>query len=199
MSDDRSKTWVFIGYPESMPKDWENKLREMMIDVAVSPLHDKDVNVSGESKKPHYHIVLRYSSNKDYNQVCKDIEAFNGSIPQRVKSTKGQIRYLVHADNPEKAQYQQGDILIIGSWDITKYFTLTQADRHAHIADMMDFVDENGVMEFNALVRYARQFRRDDWFPLLCDNSAYVIDKYICSIRNEWKDKQERKREQEKV
>lgn len=197
MSDERSKTWVFIGYPESMSKDWKIRLQEMMIDVAVSPLHDKDVNPDGELKKPHYHIVLRYSSNKDYNQVCKDIEVFNGSIPQRVKSTKGQIRYLVHADNPEKAQYQQGDILIIGSWDITKYFTLTQADRHCHIADMMDFVDENGIMEFNALVRYARQFRRDDWFPLLCDNSAYVMDKYICSIRNEWKDKQERKQKQE--
>ena len=193
MSDDRSKTWVFIGYPESMPEDWKTKLQDMMI--AVSPLHDKDVNPDGEMKKPHYHIVLRYSSNKSYNQVCKDIEPFNGSIPQKIKSMKGQIRYLVHADNAEKAQYKQSDILVIGGWDITQYFTLTQADRHNHIADMMDFVDDNGIMEFNGLLRYARKHRRDDWFPLLCDNSAYVMDKYICSIRNEWKDEQSEKEE----
>ena len=195
MSDERSKTWVFIGYPESMPEDWKTKLQDMMIDIAVSPLHDKDVNPDGEMKKPHYHIVLRYSSNKSYSQVCKDIEYFNGSIPQKIKSMKGQLRYLVHADNADKFQYQQSDILVIGGWDISQYFTLTQVDRHNYIAEMMDFVDDNGIMEFNGLLRYARKHRRDDWFPLLCDNSAYVMDKYICSIRNEWKDEQSEKEE----
>lgn len=191
MADERSKSWVFIGYPESMPENWLELLRDMMVDAAISPLHDKDVNPNGELKKPHYHIVLRYSSNKSYTQVCEDIKQFNSPTPQKIKSTKGQIRYLVHADNPEKYQYNQSDIVTIGGWDISQYFTLTQADRHNHIADMMDFIDDNGIMEFNALLRYARKARRDDWFPLLCDNSAYVIDKYICSVRNEWKDSRE--------
>lgn len=191
MSDERSKNWVFIGYPDSMPKDWETKLRDMKIDIAVSPLHNKDVNPDGEPKKPHYHIILKYSSNKSKEQVKKDIEVFNSPSPEKVKSMKGQVRYLVHIDNPEKAQYSQEDILVIGGWDIMQYFVLTQADRHNHIADMMDFVDENGITEFNALLRYARKNRRDDWFPLLCDNSAYVMDKYICSIRNEKKDEQQ--------
>lgn len=196
MADERSKTWVFIGYPESLPTDWESKLREMMIDVAVSPLHNRDVNPNGERKKPHYHIVLRYSSNKSYAQVLKDIECFEGSIPQKIKSMKGQIRYLVHADNPEKAQYEQKDIVVIGAWDIMQYFTLTQVDRHNYIADMMDFIDEHDIMEFHKLVKYARTKKRDTWFPLICDNSAYVVDKYICSKRNEWKDEMLLKKEE---
>ena len=191
MADERSKNWVFILYPDSAPKDWEAKLRDMQIDIAVSPLHDKDVSEDGKPKKPHYHVILKYSSNKSKEQVRKDIEVFNSPIPQKVKSMKGKVRYLVHADDPNKFQYSQGDILVIGSWDIMQYFSLTQADRHIHIAEMMDFVDDNGITEFNALLRYARKNRRDDWFPLLCDNSAYVMDKYICSIRNERKDEQQ--------
>lgn len=186
--DERSKTWAIIAYPESMPENWETILREMLIDIAISPLHDKDINPTGEPKKPHYHIVLRYSSNKSYQQVLNDIAPLNCPHPQKVKSLKGQIRYLIHSDNPEKAQYNQSDITIIGSWDISNYFSLTQNDRYNMIAEMMDFIDDNQITEFNSLLRYSRAHRREDWFPLLCDNSAYIIDKYICSIRNELKE-----------
>lgn len=181
-------------YPESLPDNWEELLRDLKTDIIISPLHDLDVNPDGERKKPHYHVILKFSSNKSYTQVTELLKPFNCPSPEKVASMKGQVRYFIHADNPEKAQYRQQDIKIIGSVDLAQYFKLTEDDRHSHIADMIDFIDEQGVTEFNQLLRYARRERRDDWFPLLCDNSAYVIDKYICSVRNELKDRQEQER-----
>lgn len=192
--DYRSKNWVIIVYPESLPENWEQLLRDLKVDIIISPLHDKDKNPDGTLKKPHYHVVLMFSSNKSFAQVKDLVKPLNCPAPQKVASIKGQVRYLVHIDNPEKAQYNQTDIKVIGSVDLARYFKFTENDRHNHIAEMIDFIDEQGIMEFNKLLKYARKERRDDWFPLLCDNSAYVIDKYICSIRNEVKDREERER-----
>ena len=38
--------------------------------------------------------------------------------------------------------------------------------------------------EIQDLIDYAIAHRMDDWFPLLCDNSAYVVGTYIKSIRH---------------
>ena len=49
---------------------------------------------------------------------------------------------------------------------------------------MMDFVKDNSIIEFQDLMDYARKYKKDEWFPLLCDNSAIVMINYIKSIRH---------------
>ena len=60
MNDDNDKNryWTFLIYPESAPKDWKDILQQTFLPVAISPLHDKDLNADGEKKKPHYHIIV---------------------------------------------------------------------------------------------------------------------------------------------
>lgn len=81
------RDFTFLLYPESIPEDWETKLSKMDIEMAISPLHDKD-KIEGETlsetieelehqkifngwseekyaeemdkviwKKPHYHVI----------------------------------------------------------------------------------------------------------------------------------------------
>ncbi|MET2064577.1 hypothetical protein ABXM48_13300, partial [Enterococcus faecium] len=40
------------------------------------------------------------------------------------------------------------------------------------------------ITEIKDLIDYAMSERFDDWFPLLCDNSAYIIGQYIKSNRH---------------
>ncbi len=50
----RSNKWTFIAYEESAPKNLKLALEALKVPFAVSPLHDKDVNMeTGEFKKPH--------------------------------------------------------------------------------------------------------------------------------------------------
>lgn len=43
-------------------------------------------------------------------------------------------------------------------------------------------------MEFEEIVVYAMENKADTWFPLLCDNSAYIISSVIASKRNRFRD-----------
>ena len=64
--DNRSRTWAFVAYPESMPENWREILDALSVPWACSPLHDKDINeTTGEVKKPHRHFVMSFPGKKE--------------------------------------------------------------------------------------------------------------------------------------
>ena len=65
----KKRNWAFVLYPESAPKDWREQLQLTGLQCAISPLHDRDTNPTGEPKKPHYHVILTYSGPTAYNVV----------------------------------------------------------------------------------------------------------------------------------
>ena len=44
MAKEKSRYFTFLLYPESIPSDWEMKLELLGIPIAISPLHDKDID-----------------------------------------------------------------------------------------------------------------------------------------------------------
>ena len=181
--DNRSRNWNIIVYPESAPADWKDLLVQE-VSFVCSPIHDKDVLPTGELKKAHYHVLLCFGYKKSYEQVKELTDKLNAPIPQKSKSTVGSVRYMIHIDSPDKYQYKQSDIEVYGNIDIEQYFKMTATDRYSHIAEMLEFIDDNDITEFKDMLDYARLRRFDDWFKLLCDNSAYAIEKYIKSNRH---------------
>src|SRR5699024_11797610 len=91
-------------------------------------------------------------------------------------------------DNSNKAQYDSSDLQAFNGADITELFKPISADRYIMIVDMLQFIDDNQIIEFEDILTYARLKKLDTWFPLLCDNSAYIIDSAIKSKRNRFKD-----------
>lgn len=184
----RVRNWTFVLYPESAPEDWKKKLEELHIPLVISPLHDKDVDPDGVLKKPHYHILLIFDGNKSYEQVLEITKLFNAPIPQICQSVKGMIRYFTHMDNPDKYQYDRADIETMGGISIEYLLKPTLNERYEFIGEMMDWVDDNDITEIELLLKYSRKNRFFDWFPLLCDNSAYIMGEYIKSKRNRYKE-----------
>ena len=180
----RTRNWVFVLYPESAPVDWKEKLKEEMVSFVVSPIHDCDVSDdnTGELKKAHYHIMLCFDSVKAFSQVEKITKSLNCPIPQPVNSYKGTIRYMIHKDDPLKYQYNMADIEVYGDIDIVSPFQ-TSTSRYEAIREMLAYVKENGIIEFQDLMDYA-MIEQEEWFRYLCDNSAYIIQEYIKSARH---------------
>ena len=56
----KKRNWGAVVYPESAPEDWEEILKLKGISWARSPLHDSDINPTGEPKKAHYHIIISF-------------------------------------------------------------------------------------------------------------------------------------------
>ena len=181
----RAKDWTFIVYPESAPSDWRSILADkLQVKAIISPLHDKDIldDVEQTPKKAHYHVILRFDSVKAFGQIKEITDLLNQPIPQKVKSIEGAVRYLIHADSPDKAQYNQADIQVIGNIDLDRYFKKTAIQKDELTAEIMDYICDNDITELADLLDYCRR-ENIVWFRHLCSN-AYLIDKYITSRRN---------------
>lgn len=180
----RTRNWNIVVYPDSAPSDWREYMDSLQIEWVESPLHDKDCNADGEVKKPHWHLLLIFGGVKTYEQVCEVIAPLKCPIPQKCLSAKGSVRYMAHLDNPEKFQYPISDIKAHGGVDLAELLRPSSSERYALIREMCEFVRNNGITEFQDLMDYAMAEKFDEWFPLLCDNSAYVVGQYIKSQRH---------------
>lgn len=182
--DSRTRNWTVVLYPESAPENWRDIIDELHIEWVESPLHEFDVNATGEVKKPHWHILLMFGGVKTYDQVIEVIKPLNCPAPQKCHNSKSMVRYMAHLDNPDKFQYSISDIIAHGGVELGDLLKPSAAERYTMIKEMCDYVSQHNIMEFHALMDYAMVEHFDDWFPLLCDNSAYVINQYIKSNRN---------------
>ena len=177
--DNRARTWATVVYPESAPEAWQSILAEYVIPAFISPLHNLDLNPTGEEKKAHYHVVLMFEGKKSKLQVEEIFKAIGGVGCEYVQSVRGYARYLCHLDNPEKAQYSQDDVVCLGGSDYAYTIGLV-TDKYKAIGEMIDFCADNNVVSYSELVEYARD-NRSDWFRTLCDNGTVVMKEYLKS------------------
>ena len=176
--DTRVRNFATVVYPESAPENWQDILAEHCIPCFISPLHDKDLNPTGESKKPHYHVVLMFEGKKSISQVTEIFDSINGVGCEVVKSLRGYARYLCHLDNPEKAQYEPSDVRCIAS-DYIGTIGLA-IDKYVAIGEMQDFCEQYDIVSFYALAKYARAHRQD-WHRILCDCGSVFMREYLKS------------------
>lgn len=157
MAEKRTRNWTFVFYPESTREDWRDVLGEKGLQLAISPLHDKDQytkdvyytqdmvddqgvehkageikHKAGELKKAHYHAIIIFDGPKSREQVQEIAQmlALDGTTAPAVQhcmNLRGSMRYLAHIDNPEKAQYDTADIQTIGGLD-WMYYAMSNAD-----------------------------------------------------------------------
>ena len=178
----RVRTWAFVTYPESAPADWEQIIDANHVPWCRSPLHDLDKNPDGTEKKPHWHVIVNFEGVKTYEQVLAITQSVCGTIPQPVDSIKGYVRYLAHLDNPEKAQYNKADIKVFGGMDIDEYLQNTKTAELAIQKDMIQYIIDNDITEYEELVIYA-MYNSDTWFESLANRSTYFINAFIKSRR----------------
>lgn len=115
---ERSRTFTFVFYPDE--KNFLDIMEEVINQDTAFILHDKDINDDGKLKKPHYHVVVKFKDAKTCTSVAKIFHLLNsdGEIASnRVdlcckgkKDFKGALRYLTHANTPDKFQYPLTDV-----------------------------------------------------------------------------------------
>lgn len=139
----RGRNWWIVVYPESLPENWKEIISTEP--VAISPLHDKDVNADGTKKKPHYHIVFNYKGNKSFEQMDEMARALRAPIPERISGLTGAVRYLTHMDNPEKYQYDNTEIQVFGGFDLESCLALSTGDKRQALKEMLGFISDNNI------------------------------------------------------
>lgn len=182
MAEKRKRNWAFVLYPESAPEGWQEMLRDMLVPGYISPLHDSDTNADGEPKKAHHHVILTFKGLKSYEQVLEITSKLNATVPQECKDVRAYARYLCHLDNPEKAQYEPGDVVCLGGADYLDKVK-SAADTDVALGEMMDWCVEQGCYSFFRLSMYARQYK-PDWFRVLSSQRTVFLTSWLKSM--EW-------------
>lgn len=180
----KKRNWAFVLYPESAPADWLELLRLGGLMGAVSPLHDKDKNDDGTPKKPHHHVIVIYDGPTTYSNVKGLTDRLNQPHPQPLEQVRGYYRYLTHADNPEKAQYDPADIQLINGFDIRDFVELTKTEVAKIIRDVVEFIRLNKIVEYADLMEILQDGGEatKDWFDVAASHTLFFTG-YLQSRR----------------
>ena len=85
----RTRNYATVVYPESAPPDWLAIAGELKIPCFISPLHDKDLNPTGEQKKPHHHVMIMFEGVKTREQVAEIFDQIGGVGVEVIQSVRG--------------------------------------------------------------------------------------------------------------
>lgn len=190
----KKRNWGAVIYPESAPEDWKEILKIKGLTFAVSPLHDSDINPTGESKKEHYHIILCFGSPTTFNNVKEILDELNQPIPIPLESVRGYYRYFTHKDNPEKHQYNDKDIELYNGFDVTD--VLNSFEVFDALKKIQLLIIENEFYEYEELMDYLLS---NDFMEMwnVASSHTLFLNTYITSKRHKF-EKLERLKEQKR-
>lgn len=178
----KKRNWAFVCYPESLPDNWLDLLQKTGLKIAISPLHDKDLNPDEEEKKPHYHVICCWEGPAALSVVKRITELVNGTIPIPLDSIRGYYRYFTHKDNPEKYQYDERDIKLVNGFSIRDFVELTRSETQQIKKDLRELIRQNGICEYCDLMDYLDANGTDEQIEVASCNTLH-FSALLSSIR----------------
>lgn len=135
-------------------------------------LHDRDVFEDGTEKKAHWHCCVWFNNAKWLASLAKELGIEENYIQPSHNATHD-LRYLVHADDPDKFQYDKSDIVGNMSVDLEKALQdFNEEEKVIAILDLLNSVE--GYVSTQVFVRlickaglYA-DFRRSSYVFMKC-------------------------------
>lgn len=185
----KGRIWASVGYPESLPTNWLDKLQETGLQIAISPLHDKDLDPTGEVKKSHYHIIFNYDGPTTYNHVKELCDSLNMTIPIKLESLRGMYRYHLHLDNPEKYQYDDRDRILLNGFDTNQVNELTRTEIDKLKKEIQQFIISNNIYEYSDLLIILLDNDLTQMWSVAANHTIF-FNTFITSIRHKLKDEE---------
>lgn len=185
----KGRIWASVGYPESLPTDWLDKLQETGLQIAISPLHNKDLDPTGDTKKEHYHIIFNYEGPTTYNHVKELCDSLNMTIPIKLESLRGMYRYHLHLDNPEKYQYDDRDRILLNGFDTNQVNELTRTEIDKLKKEIQQFIINNNILEYSDLLIILLDNDLTQMWSVAANHTIF-FNTFITSIRHKLKDEE---------
>lgn len=177
----KGRNWAFVVYPESLPKNFEEIIQQTGLPMAFSPLHDQDVDPTGEIKKPHFHVLCYYENTTTFKNVKENVcDLLNATIPIKLESMVGMYRYHLHLDNPDKFQYEDSKRTFYNGFDVHKVDSLTYTEVNKCLKTIQNKIRIEHIVRYSDLL----DLLLDNDLLTLWDvarNHAFLLNTYIRS------------------
>lgn len=177
----RARAWTCVVYPDSAPENWLEILAEQLTEAIVSPLHDKDIEPTGEVKKPHWHVVLSFKNPTSFEKAKEVFDAIGGVTPPesqaKVKDFKQMARYLCHLDQPNKHRYSMEDVHVCGAIDYPA-LVMSGADEDDMLDEIFEFIRRYQIVSFAEFIDLVRA-EKPEWRRVVYHQYNGLICRYI--------------------
>lgn len=158
MADKQSRIFLGVLYPDSSTYEIEkviSRLQDTFTELAYIT-HDLDLDEMGTVKKPHVHWCGKRSSPAPISTIANAAGVDENSI-EFCRNWKYSLRYLIHADNPDKFQYSPDKVtanfpfasVIGGKLEALK------------ARQIYNFINDHPTISANALANWC--FKNDLW------------------------------------
>lgn len=175
----RTTGWTFVCYPDSMPEDWEERLRSLHVPLAYI-LHDRD-KAHGVKVKPHVHVLVKYDSVKALDQVRQDFDFTGIRYMEQVRSFNTMTCYLCHLDDEDKAQYKPEDVIAVSGLSLDFSRHLSPDEQLDALQELFSFIEDNDIRDYSMMVNIAINEGQRIWLSLLTGKYAPSVTHYLKS------------------
>lgn len=122
--DGRERKYGGTLYPDSESYDFETVLGQIqeLCEKWAYIVHDSDVDEDGNPKKTHVHWYGYLENGKTVKAFAKKLGLAENEL-EIIRKEKSYIRYLIHADSPDKFQYEPEQVTSSDTLDFMSYVT----------------------------------------------------------------------------
>lgn len=165
----KKRHWLYIVYPESAPLDWIEQFKMTGIQFAVSPLHDKDVDITGNIKKPHWHVIVIFDGPTTFITASSYKEITKGPYPKVCENLRGSYEYFIHKNDPDKVQYSASDIQEFNGF----HLDLSASDTLLIKKELAGIIISEDIKEYMEFDLFVRSFYDNDYYSVASNNTMY--------------------------
>lgn len=136
----RSRNYRMLLYPEDASHSLAIEKLQAGQFRFVAILHDKDIDEDGTLKKPHWHVVVKFPQPRWNTAVAKEFGIEENYI-MSCESLDGAILYLVHAEHPDKYQYEASEAFGTLLPSLNKL--LAEDDEGSRVLEIVKLIDDS--------------------------------------------------------
>lgn len=117
--------------------------------------HDSDMNENGEIKKTHWHIYFKTRTRKTKGAIAKVFNINENQVDLLIQFASNEsscIRYLIHADDLDKYQYEIKNIS--SNLNIQPFFDLELTDLE-FVKSIINDIANDIIKNFKEIVAYS--------------------------------------------
>lgn len=155
-----SRVWNVLLYPDDPSHAFAIKALQGTAYSCVGILHDKDINEDGTPKKPHYHVVIKFTNARALNTVANELQ-IDPRFLEPCHSFRNSAEYLLHHGKPDKYQYS-----------ITECFGSLKKALEQMVSD--DTEDERAMKILEILENEKRYISMHDFIKLCAEKGLFA-------------------------
>lgn len=185
----RSRLWCVLLYPEDETHAAALELIRQSFNY-VGILHDKDTwteedeqqnpdHKAGELKKPHYHIILKFTQARWNTAIAEDLGIAPNYLEQ-CRSFDSAAVYLVHDGLSDKYQYDSE--ALEGPLVPAVMKLLAPADENGRVLELMKLIDSMGYITYRQLIVVACE----NGMYADCRRMGFLLSQVIHEHNEEW-------------